>query len=52
MLRHATGYALANDDKTSTRDLSELMGHVNMNSTKRYTALNAERFRGIWRRHK
>jgi integrase len=52
MLRHATGHALAQDAQVTTRELSELMGHANLNNTRRYTALNAERFRGIWRRHK
>jgi integrase len=51
-LRHGCGYALANDPRVSSRDLSELMGHANMGNTKRYTAVNAERVRGIWRRHK
>jgi type 1 fimbriae regulatory protein FimB/type 1 fimbriae regulatory protein FimE len=52
MLRHATGHTLAQDAQVTTRELSELMGHANLNNTRRYTALNAERFRGIWRRHK
>jgi type 1 fimbriae regulatory protein FimB/type 1 fimbriae regulatory protein FimE len=52
MLRHATGHALANDTKVTTRELSELMGHANLNNTRRYTALNVARFRAIWRRHK
>lgn len=50
-LRHSTGYALVNREM-DTRALSEYMGHANMNNTQRYAALNATRFRGIWRRHK
>jgi site-specific recombinase XerD len=52
MLRHSTGYALANRDGVTTRDVAEVLGHANMANTKRYAALNANRFRGIWRRHK
>lgn len=50
-LRHATGYALVNREM-DTRALAEYMGHANMNNTRRYTALNATRFRGIWAKHK
>jgi integrase len=52
MLRHSTGYALANRDGVTTRDVAEVLGHANMANTKRYASLNASRFRGIWRRHK
>jgi integrase len=52
MLRHSTGYALANRDGVTTRDVAEVLGHANMANTRRYAALNAARFRGIWRRHK
>jgi len=52
MLRHATGYALANRDGVTTRDVAEVMGHANMANTQRYQAMNANRFRGLWRRHK
>ena len=52
MLRHSTGYALANLDGVTTRDVAEVLGHANLNNTRRYSALNASRFRGIWRRHK
>jgi integrase len=52
MLRHSTGYALANRDGVTTRDVAEVLGHANLNNTRRYAALNANRFRGIWRKHK
>jgi len=52
MLRHSTGYALANREGVTTRDVAEVLGHANLNNTRRYAALNANRFRGIWRRHK
>lgn len=52
MLRHSTGYALANRDGVTTRDVAEVLGHANMANTKRYAAMNAARFRGLWRRHK
>ena len=52
MLRHSTGYALANREGVTTRDVAEVLGHANMANTRRYSALNAARFRGIWRRHK
>jgi site-specific recombinase XerD len=47
MLRHATGYALANKG-TDTRTLQEYMGHKNIQNTVGYTALNASRFRNLW----
>jgi type 1 fimbriae regulatory protein FimB/type 1 fimbriae regulatory protein FimE len=49
MLRHATGYALANKGM-DTRALQDYMGHVNIQNTAGYTQLNANRFRGIWRK--
>lgn len=52
MLRHSTGYALANREGVTTRDVAEVLGHANMANTKRYAAMNAARFRGIWRRPK
>jgi site-specific recombinase XerD len=36
----------------TTRDVAEVLGHANMANTKRYAALNANRFRGIWGKHK
>jgi integrase len=52
MLRHSTGYALANREGVTTRDVAEVLGHANMANTRRYSALNAARFRGLWSRHK
>jgi integrase len=49
MLRHATGYALANKGM-DTRSLQDYMGHSNIQNTVGYTQLNANRFRGIWRK--
>lgn len=51
MLRDSTGYAPANRNGVTTRDVAEVLGHANIANTKRYAALNANRFRGIWRRH-
>jgi type 1 fimbriae regulatory protein FimB/type 1 fimbriae regulatory protein FimE len=48
MLRHATGYALANKG-IDMRSLQDYMGHANIQNTVGYTQLNASRFRGIWR---
>src|SRR5262249_47286616 len=49
MLRHATGYALA-DLGTDTRTLQAYLGHRSIQSTVRYTALASGRFRNIWRK--
>jgi site-specific recombinase XerD len=43
MLRHATGYALANQG-TDTRTLQAYLGHRNISNTVRYTELAADRF--------
>jgi len=48
MLRHATGYKLANDAQ-DTRAIQQYLGHKNIQHTVRYTALNAKRFLGFWR---
>jgi site-specific recombinase XerD len=45
MLRHATGYRLANDGR-DTRSLQLYMGHRNIQHTTRYTELAAGRFTG------
>jgi site-specific recombinase XerD len=42
MLRHAAGYALANEG-TDTRLIQEFLGHASINSTVRYTALSPKR---------
>ena len=45
MLRHACGYALANKGH-DTRALQAYLGHRNIQSTVRYTAMAPDRFRG------
>ena len=45
MLRHGTGYRLANDGR-DTRSLQLYMGHRNIQHTVRYTELAAGRFTG------
>ena len=47
MLRHSTGYKLANDGQ-DTRGLAHYLGHRNLQSTTRYTALAQDRFKGFW----
>ena len=47
MLRHSTGYKLANDGH-DTRSLAHYLGHRNLQSTARYTALSPERFSKFW----
>jgi type 1 fimbriae regulatory protein FimB/type 1 fimbriae regulatory protein FimE len=47
MLRHATGYKLANDGK-DTRALQHYLGHRNIMHTVRYTELSPERFKDFW----
>jgi type 1 fimbriae regulatory protein FimE len=48
MLRHSTGYKLANQGE-DTRSLAHYLGHRNLQSTARYTALAPDRFRGFWK---
>ena len=48
MLRHSTGYALANKG-TDTRTLQAYLVHRSIQSTVRYTELAPGRFRNIWR---
>jgi integrase len=48
MLRHATGYALANRG-VDTRTLQGFLGHRSIQSTVRYTELAPGRFKNIWR---
>jgi integrase len=48
MLRHATGYALANQG-TDTRTLQAYLGHRNISNTVRYTELAAGRFKHLWK---
>lgn len=49
MLRHATGYYLANKG-IDTRAIQDYLGHVNIHHTVRYTQLNANRFKGFFER--
>jgi site-specific recombinase XerD len=48
MLRHATGYALANKG-TDTRTLQAYLGHRNIANTVRYTELAPGRFKNLWK---
>jgi Phage integrase family len=48
MLRHSTGYKLANDGH-DTRLPAHYLGHRNLQSTARYTALAEGRFAKFWR---
>ena len=47
MLRHAYGYALA-DQGADTRLIQDYLGHKQIQNTVRYTALNPNRFVGLW----
>ena len=48
MLRHATGYKLANDG-VDTRTLQAYLGHRSKANTVRYTELAPTRFKDLWR---
>jgi integrase len=48
MLRHSTGYALANRG-VDTRAIQAWLGHVSIAHTTRYTALSSARFKDFWR---
>jgi integrase len=48
MLRHATGFALANKG-VDTRTLQSYMGHRSIANTVRYTELAPGRFKGLWK---
>ena len=48
MLRHSTGYALANRG-VDTRAIQAWLGHVSITHTTRYTALSSTRFKDFWR---
>jgi type 1 fimbriae regulatory protein FimB/type 1 fimbriae regulatory protein FimE len=48
MLRHATGYVLANKG-TDTRTLQSYLGHRSIQSTVRYTELSPGRFKNLWK---
>lgn len=47
MLRHATGFKLANDGQ-DTRAIQLYLGHKNIRHTTVYTELSPDRFRGFW----
>lgn len=47
MLRHATGYKLANDGH-DTRSIQQYLGHRNITHTVRYTELATGRFNRFW----
>jgi type 1 fimbriae regulatory protein FimE len=47
MLRHATGYKLANDGR-DTRAIQDYLGHRNITHTVRYTESAPERFKGFF----
>lgn len=47
MLRHATGYKLANEGR-DTRSIQAYLGHANIQNTVRYTALASDRFKDFW----
>jgi type 1 fimbriae regulatory protein FimB/type 1 fimbriae regulatory protein FimE len=49
MLRHSTGYALANRGM-DTRRLQHYLGHASITNTVRYTKMSPEPFRDIWRK--
>jgi type 1 fimbriae regulatory protein FimB/type 1 fimbriae regulatory protein FimE len=48
LLRHAYVYKLANDGH-DTRSLAHYLGHRNLQSTARYTALAERRFAQFWK---
>jgi len=48
MLRHACGYALANEGH-DTRRIQAYLGHKNIQHTVRYTELSPDRFKDFWR---
>lgn len=47
MLRHATGFKLANDGH-DTRAIQHYLGHKNIQHTVRYTELAPDRFKEFW----
>jgi type 1 fimbriae regulatory protein FimB/type 1 fimbriae regulatory protein FimE len=49
MLRHSTGYALANRGM-DTRRLQHYLSHASITNTVRYTKMSPEPFKDIWRK--
>ena len=47
MLRHSTGFKLANDGQ-DTRAIQQYLGHKNIQHTVRYTELSSDRFKEFW----
>jgi type 1 fimbriae regulatory protein FimE len=47
MLRHSTGYKLANDGQ-DTRAIQHYLGHRNIQNTTRYAELAPDRFKDFW----
>ena len=47
MIRHATGYKLANAAK-DTRSIQGYLGHKDIRHTVRYTELSPTRFKNFW----
>jgi len=47
MLRHSTGFKLANDGH-DTRSIQHYLGHKNIQHTVQYTHMAADRFRDFW----
>ena len=47
MLRHSTGYKLANDS-IDTRTIQQYLGHRNIKHTVRYTELSSNKFDNLW----
>jgi type 1 fimbriae regulatory protein FimB/type 1 fimbriae regulatory protein FimE len=48
MLRHSTGFKLANDG-VDTRSIQDYLGHQNIQHTVRYTQLTSHRFKNFWK---
>lgn len=47
MLRHSTGYKLANDSQ-DTRSIQQYLGHRNIRHTTRYTEISPSKFNKFW----
>lgn len=48
MLRHSTGFYLANERREDTRAIQAYLGHKSINHTVRYTQLASGRFNNFW----
>jgi type 1 fimbriae regulatory protein FimB/type 1 fimbriae regulatory protein FimE len=48
MLRHSTGFKLANDGQ-DTRSIQHYLGHKNIQHTVRYTEISPVRFKNFWK---